>query len=263
MRVALLQHDIAWEDPASNFADLAPRVAVAAAAGARLVVLTEMFSTGFSMAAERIAEPHNGPSAQFLRRQATAHGVWVCGSVPERSAADVTRGGVGERPGNVLILASPSGELHRYTKIHPFSFAGEDQHYRAGTDFLTIDIEGVRTSFFVCYDLRFADEFWARAGLTDLYVVVANWPAARRLHWQTLLHARAIENQAYVVGCNRVGEGDGQAYVGDTRVIDPLGEILAAASSQPTMLLADIDALMVKDVRTRFPFLVDRRSGRP
>ena len=251
MKVAAVQHDIVWEDPDANFAHLAPLVAAAAAQGARLVVLTEMFATGFSMAAGRIAEPTGGPSSAFLAACAAEHGVWVCGSIPERRD--------GGRPCNQLVLAAPDGSAHRYAKIHPFSYAGEHEHYEAGTTTLTVDVEGVRVSPFVCYDLRFPEELRDVAEATDLYVVVANWPAPRRRHWQVLLQARAIENQAYVVGVNRVGRGDGLDYAGDSMIVDPMGEVLASAAGGEAVLVADVDPAVVDDVRTSLPFLADRR----
>lgn len=180
MKVAAIQHDIVWEDPDANFAHLAPLIADAAAQGARLAVLSEMYSTGFSMAADRIAEPAGGASSAFLAEQATTHGMWVCGSLPERAEGAA-------RPSNCLVLAGPDGTILRYSKIHPFSFAGEHDHYEAGDKHVTVMVEGVRLSLFVCYDLRFADEFWALAGDTDCYIVVANWPALRREHWNTLV----------------------------------------------------------------------------
>jgi len=253
MRVAAIQSDIAWEDPSANFARLRPWVAAAAAAGARLVVLPEMFACGFSMATERVREPQDGPSARFLAEQAQQHGLWICGSIPEAPEGAA-------RPYNTLVLASPGGQvLHRYRKIHPFSFAGEHEHYGAGDRHVTVDIEGLRCTLFVCYDLRFADEFWARADDTDAYIVVANWPERRRRHWTTLLQARAIENQAYVVGVNRVGHGNGVDYTGDSRIIDPWGEILAAGAGGETMLLADLKPAAVQDAREKFPVLKDRR----
>jgi omega-amidase len=112
---------------------------------------------------------------------------------------------------------------------------------------------------FVCYDLRFADEFWGLAPDTDVYLVPANWPEARREHWMTLLRARAIENQAYVVGVNRVGSGGGVDYCGDTRIVDPLGEVLASASRVETLVVADVSTEHVAAVRDRFRFLADRR----
>jgi predicted amidohydrolase len=253
IRVAGVQHDIVWEDRDANFARLAPQIAAAASAGARLIALTEMFSTGFSMDADRVAEPTGGPSATFLGEQAAAHGIWVCGSVPERDP------GVA-KPANRFLLAGPDGTVHRYDKIHPFSYAGEQEHYAAGSALVTVPVDDVAVSLFVCYDLRFADEFWAVADRTDLYVVVANWPESRRLHWQTLLRARAIENQAYVLGVNRVGAGGKLTYAGDSCVIDPMGEVLASAAGTETLVLADVDPEVVRATRKRFPFLADRRS---
>jgi predicted amidohydrolase len=252
MRIAGVQHDIAWEQRDTNFAHVAPMVEQAAAAGARLVALTEMFSTGFSMASERIAEPDDGPSTQFLREQAKRHDIWVCASIPVRAPERA-------QPVNRLVLAGPDGRLHHYDKIHPFSYSGEHEHYDAGDGFLTVEIEGLRVSFFVCYDLRFADEFWVRAPATDCYVVVANWPESRREHWRALLTARAIENQAYVVGVNRVGNARDIAYAGDSTIVDPLGETLVRAARTETVISATVERSEVEKIRAEFPFLQDRR----
>ncbi len=252
MKVAAVQHDIVWEDRDANFERLAPMIAAAAAQGARLVVLTEMFSTGFSMDTKKIAEPVDGPSTRFLVEQAQQHNVWVCGSLPERPVEQAL-------PYNQFVLAAPDGTTHRYAKIHPFSYAREQERFAAGSKFMTVDVDGVRVSLFVCYDLRFADEFWALAHDTDCYLVVANWPESRREHWRALLVARAIENQAYVVGVNRVGSGGGLDYVGDSRIVDPLGEVLAEAAGREVVLSADVDPARVSEVRTEFPFLADRR----
>jgi predicted amidohydrolase len=256
--VAALQHDIVWEDPNANFTRLAPMIESAAADGARLIVLTETYSTGFSSRTDHIAEPVDGPSTRFLAAQASTHGVWLCGSLPERRPGDA-------RPVNCLVLAGPGGELHRYAKLHPFTHAGEHERFASGDAPVTVDVEGVRCSLFVCYDLRFADDFWPLAPATDCYVVVANWPAARRTHWSILLRARAIENQAYVVGVNRAGSGGGLDYAGDSAVIGPFGEELAVAPDAGDVgpevaLVADVDPAHVADVRARYPFLADRRS---
>lgn len=258
MRVAGLQYDIVWEDRAANFGRLDSWIARAAGAGARLLALPEMFAVGFSMATERIAEPWDGPTVEFLRRQAARHGLWLAGSLPElprgaTSAADF-------KPANTLVVAGPGGELHRYAKIHPFSHAGEDLHYQAGERHVTLEIEGLRLTLFVCYDLRFADEFWDCAEGTDAYLVVANWPETRRHHWQSLLVARAIENQAWVVGINRVGQGGSLRYAGDSRIVDPRGEVVAEAARQEALLVADLDPQAVADVRRELPFLRDRRQ---
>jgi predicted amidohydrolase len=251
MRVAAVQHDIVWADRDANFAALSPLIREAAANGARLVVLTEMFSTGFVVDRDDIGEPAGGPSSAFLSSMATEFGIWVCGSCPEVADGD-------PRPYNSFVVAAPDGTQHRYSKIHPFTYGGEDRHFRAGESHVTIDIEGIRTSLFVCYDLRFADEFWALAQRTDLYLVPANWPVSRREHWMSLLRARAIENQSWVVGVNRVGSGGKLDYVGDSRIIDPLGNETVAGDGQ-CIVYADVTAESVAQTRERFPFLQDRR----
>lgn len=256
LRVAAVQHDIVWHDRDANFAALGPRVAAAAAGGAGLVLFTETFSTGFSFDTPGIGEPEGGPSSRFLAAQAAEHQLWVGGSCPE-IAPDATADD--QRPSNVFVLAGPDGTIHRYRKIHPFSHADEEKYVRAGTEFVTVEVGGLRLSLFVCYDLRFADEFWATAGNTDVYLVVANWPEARRHHWMSLLLARAIENQAYVVGVNRVGTGGRLRYRGDSRIVDPMGEVLAAAAEQETLLLGDVDAAVVEKTRRELPFMDDRR----
>lgn len=255
MIIAALQTDIVWEDRQANFDRLDPQLATAAAAGARLIVLPEMFAYGFSMNTAAIAEPFDGPSVGFLRERARALGVWICGSVPELPEL-----GKPGKPANTLVLVGPDQQLHRYRKRHPFRFANEHQHYAAGDADLTVEIEGLRVSTLICYDLRFADDFWALADRTDLFVVVANWPAKRREHWRTLLRARAIENQAWVIGLNRVGEGGGVEYSGDSMIIDPWGEVVCSASRDPIALVAEVDAARVRAARSKFPVLQDRRS---
>jgi predicted amidohydrolase len=256
VRIAAIQHDIVWGEREANFAHLAPLVRAAAASGARLALLTETFSTGF-VTDRPIGEPEGGPSSQFLVAQAAEHGLWVGGTCPEIPAD----AGDDQRPYNSFVLASPTGEVHRYRKIHPFTYGGEDTHFRAGEQLITIEIEGLRVSPLVCYDLRFADEFWQLGRATDVFLVPANWPESRRVHWQALLQARAIENQTYVVGCNRVGEGGGLSYSGDSRIVDPLGELLVTAARTESILLADVSAAHVAATRERFQFLRDRRTG--
>ena len=253
MRVTAIQHDIAWEQPVATFEIVRPMIAEAAESGAEMIVLTEMFSTGFSMNAPEIAEPLDGPAASFLADQAVDLGVTMVGSVATRHPSF-------ELPVNLATIAHPDGEVHHYAKIHPFSFAGEDQHYSPGTAFCTVEIKGISYTFFICYDLRFADEFWATASVTDCYVVLANWPAARQSHWDALLRARAIENQAYVLAANRVGkDGNGLDHRGGSTLIDPLGEIVAVAYDDPAIVVGDVDPNRVAEIRAQFPFAADRR----
>jgi predicted amidohydrolase len=253
MRIAAVQHDIVWEDRDANFERLAPQVGRAVGAGAELVLLTETFSTGFSMT-PGIGEAEGGPSARFLAGQAAEHGVWMAGTCPEIAPGE-------ELPYNSFVLAGPDGTMHRYRKLHPFTHAGEHERFRAGEKPVTVEVGGLRITPFVCYDLRFADVFWKVAPETDVYLVPANWPSPRRQHWQTLLQARAIENQAYVVGCNRVGTaGDGTEHAGDSRIVSPMGELLATAAAVETVVVADVDPAEVAATRDRLRFLPDRRG---
>ena len=251
MKVAAIQHDITWENAAATREQVRPLIAQAAQAGARLIVLTEMFATGFTMYPERIAEDEGGPNEQFLREQARLHDAYVIASIAQRGPDGKFR--------NNAVVAGPDGATRRYAKIHPFSYSGEHEHYTAGTDFLTVDVDDLRVSVFVCYDLRFADEFWALAQHTDLYVVPANWPEPRREHWRALLRARAIENQSYVLGVNRVGTVKELNHVGDSAIIDPLGRTLVEASRGEAVLVAEVSPEVVTQTRSAFPFLPDRR----
>lgn len=249
MKVALVQHDIEWEERDATLAHLESTVSVAARSGAELVVLTEMFAVGFSMATDKVAEAPDGPTSQWLARQAELLGVHICGSIP--TAAD----GIAT---NRFTLAGPDGILQTYDKRKPFSYGGESEHYGSGGASVTWDVGGVRLTPFVCYDLRFADLWWERGPGTDLFVCVASWPAPRKHHWRSLLIARAIENQAFVVGCNRVGEGGGLEYAGGSVVVDPMGEVVADAGDGEEIVMAEIDPANVGEIRAALPFLLDR-----
>ena len=253
MLVAAIQHDVVWEDQPATCAHLEPLIAEAADRGAGLAVLTEMYSTGFSIAADRIAEDPDGPSVRFLHECAERHGMWGGGSVPVADRPDAL-------PVNRFVVAGPDGTRHHYDKRYPFSYAREDEHYRAGDQRVTVELDGVRVTLTTCYDLRFSDVYWEPAPDTDCYLVVANWPDTRRNHWRTLLRARAIENQAYVVGVNRMGADPKLAYTGDSAVIDPAGETLAEAEpGVEAVLVAEVDPGRVAEVRAAFPFMADRR----
>ncbi len=251
MHIAAIQHDIIWEDRTSNLARLTAPIDVAARGGSRLVVLAEMFPTGFSMNTAVVAEPFDGPTTAFLMAQARDHDCWIGGTF-----ACITD--EHELPTNRFVVAAPDGELHYYDKIHPFTYANEHTVYRPGQRTVTVTIDEVRCTLFICYDLRFATEFWETALRTDLYVVPANWPNTRAQHWQALLTARAIENQANVVGVNRVGTAATLRYDGHSMIVDPLGRSLASAAHGETVLFAEINADVVAETRTQFPFLADR-----
>jgi len=250
MQVAGIQLDIAWEDPQTNFVRANEFSAQAAAAGARLVVLPEMFATGFSMRAEAMAR-HADATFDCLTSIATTHSVYVLGGLVVPGA---------ERPQNIAVVIDPAGnEVTRYSKIHPFSMAGEDQHYTAGRELVTVEIEGVRVTPLICYDLRFSELFRAAAGRTDLFVVIANWPIMRALAWRTLLAARAIDTLAFVLGVNRVGMAEDLQHRGDTSLYDPLGEVLASRAHQEGLILGSVDVDSVQRIREQLGFLNDRR----
>jgi predicted amidohydrolase len=250
IRTALIQFDITWEERARNHERAGILLAQAAAAGARLAILPEMFSTGFSMKGESVAEEPGGETGAWLQATAAELGLWIVAGVAERETP---------LPRNTAHVVSPRGEVVRYAKIHPFSFAEEDKHYAGGDRVVTVVVDGVRVTPLVCYDLRFPEPFRLAAHETDLFVVIANWPERRRAHWQTLLRARAIENLAYVAGVNRVGDGDGFHYAGDSALVSPWGETLAGGAESETVFVADVDPAAVKDARTKFPALRDRK----
>ncbi|MEP6993681.1 MAG: carbon-nitrogen family hydrolase [Acidobacteriota bacterium] len=250
MQVALVQMDLAWEDVEENHRRARRRLEEAKSRGARLALLPEMFCTGFSMDANRIAQPPGGASETFLRETARDLSLWILASIPEAGQP---------RPRNMAILAAPDGKVARYAKIHPFSFGGEHRVYAGGDRVVTVDVEGVRVTPLVCYDLRFPEPFRLAAAETDLFAVVANWPDARRDAWRTLLKARAIENLCYVAGVNRAGEGGGLRYAGDSAVISPWGEVLVEGDAAEAVLLCEVDPAVVRETRAKFPALDDRR----
>ena len=253
MKIALIQIDLVWERPTENHRLAERWIREAAALGARVAVLPEMFTCGFSMRAGALAEPEGGPTETWMQETAAGLGLWIIGGVPQQSP---------EGPRHRALLVGPDGSVQRYTKLHPFSFAEEERHYTAGDAPVSWTVEGLRITPFICYDLRFPEVFRETVDGTDLYVVIANWPERRRAHWQALLRARAIENLAFVAGVNRIGDGDGLHYSGDSALISPWGESVVGASEQAAVLVADVDPAVVREARERFPALKDRRALR-
>lgn len=248
MKVAGVQTDIAWEDPAANF----DRVVAAGTGGARLVALPEMFATGFTMNAAKVA-PLADSVRGFLSDRARETGTFLIGGYAE--AGD-------PRPRNACSIHDPGGhEILHYQKIHPFTLAGEEEHYDGGTSLATATVEGVRVTPVICYDLRFPELFRIAAERTDLFVVIANWPAKRSHPWRTLLMARAAENQCYVLGVNRVGVGGGEPHSGDSMLVDPFGNPIDEASDEPAVVIGEVDPALVASARKHFSFLADRRPN--
>ena len=254
-RLAVVQSDIVAGRPAENVERAAAQVEVAVRdRGARVVSLPEMFSTGYDWASLLdAAEPLSGPTVECFRDLCRRLGVWLLlGSLPERRA-DGTY--------NTSVLIADTGEIAgQYSKIHLFSLMDEPRYLRPGNGPTVVDTPLARVGLTVCYDLRFP-ELYRRLCLdgAELIFVPAEWPHPRAPHWETLLRARAIENQVFVVGNNRVGRDGEVAYCGRSQIIDPWGRILSRADEEPTILTADVDLADVHAARQRMPCLADRR----
>lgn len=237
MRVALHETDTAWQDPAEN------RARVEAALGsAELAVFPELTFSGFTM--EPVPDPEAEP---FLQRLAARRG------------QALIAGYVGDGPANVAVAVDRNGRVvGRYEKLHPFSYAGEHEHYRAGDALPVFELDGLKAAVLICYDLRFPEAFREAAlhGAEAIFVI-ANWPKARVHHWRALLVARAIEDQCYVVGVNRVGSDPEVEYESSSMAVDPMGEVLLEGPGT-----VDLDPARVAEVRSEFPFLKDVRTDR-
>ena len=254
MNVAAVQFDIAWENKAANFSRVRSLLASAPPAPGSLIVLPEMFSTSFSMNLAVTRQSGVREDETFLATLAREHRAFVVGGVVSRGDGAMGR--------NESVAFSPKGELlARYVKIHPFSLGGELQGHEAGRQVVMFECAGFNAAPFVCYDLRFPEIFRAAALRgANLFIVIALWPVKRQHHWLTLLQARAIENQAYVIGVNRIGVEPQFTYAGRSVVVDPHGVIIADAGEQERVLSATIELGTVASWRRDFPALRDARN---
>lgn len=254
--VSLVQFDTVWHDPAANVAKAGALVAQAAAGGARVVVLPELFTTGFTMEPAAFAEPLPGPTSDTVAAWARRHNVFIVGTVPERGAS---------LPHNTAFVVGPDGQcVASYRKLHPFSFGDENNHYAPGRDLCVFDLDDVSCALQICYDLRFPETFRALADRgVECTFVVANWPTRRVSHWSALLVARAIENQMAVCGVNRVGQDPNVAYPGASAIVSEQGELLAAGGSSEGLVSAVLDFGRLREWRRVFPALRDRRRDVP
>jgi predicted amidohydrolase len=255
MNLFAVQLDIVWEDKAANFARVGALLASATPAPGSLVVLPEMFATGFSMNLDLTRQRSDREDETFLAALARKHRVFVIGGVVSEGAAPLGR--------NQAVAFSPDGSLlARYTKIHPFSLGAEAEAHECGKEIVIFGCGGFVVAPFVCYDLRFPEIFRAAARRgANLFIVIALWPVKRQQHWLTLLQARAIENQAYVVGVNRVGTEPNYSYAGRSVVIDPHGVIIADAGEREQVLTTMIDPEVAAAWRRDFPALRDAHWG--
>lgn len=251
MNVTIVQTDLIWEDKAANLQQLAEQF-LRQSLSTDLVVLPEMFTTGFSMNPSPLAEEMHGPTLVWLQEQAALLDAAITASFIAKDRGQFY---------NRLIWMFPDGTYEYYDKRHLFTLAGEDEHYTAGQDRLLIEWKGWKICPLICYDLRFP--VWSRNRMEyDLLLYVANWPERRRHHWQSLLVARAIENQAYTIGVNRVGkDGKDIAYSGDSCLIDYAGETRVKLGFQEAMITVKLDKQSQDKYRKRYAFLADQDSS--
>jgi omega-amidase len=254
MNVIACQLDIVWEDKPANHAKVIQLLEEAQPAPGSLVVLPEMFATGFSMRTAMITDSISQETQRFLADTARSFGIYLLGGVVTTGRAGLGR--------NECVGYNPQGEeFVRYCKLHPFTYGGESQHYEAGERIVTFEWAGFTVAPFICYDLRFPEIFRAavRQG-ANLFTVMANWPVTRINHWNCLLQARAIENQACVVGVNRCGIDPTLPYSGQSQIINARGEQLAVADGFESTIQADLCLSEVVNYRTNLPFLADLRE---
>jgi len=254
MKIYGCQFDIAWENKSENFRRIRALLDKRRLAAGSLLVLPEMFATGFSMNAAAIAEPDHGPTDDFLRSLAKEKGIHVLGGLVRTAP----RG----RFLNEAVCYAPTGRrVARYDKLHLFSPGDESKHYAPGSEIALFSWRKCKVALAICYDLRFPELFrMAVQRGANVLVVIANWPAKRQSHWTALLRARAIENQAYVIGVNRCGKDPRHDYHGGSAVINPWGQTMAEAGRGETLMSAQLDVNAIKKIRSDFPVLRDIRS---
>jgi omega-amidase len=256
LNITTVQTQLHWEDKSANLQMLEEKIN-AIQDKTEVVVLPEMFSTGFSMKPEELAETMDGPSVLWMKKIAAAKKIILTGSLIIQEGGNYY---------NRLIWMLPTGQYGAYDKRHLFAYGDEDEHYAAGNKRLIASAKGWRINLMVCYDLRFP--VWARQSSShatqanrsdtyeyDILIYVANWPERRNHAWKTLLQARAIENQCYVVGVNRVGnDGNNIYHSGDSMIIDPMGAVLHTKSHEEDIHTVTLTRDTLEEVRNKFPF---------
>jgi predicted amidohydrolase len=247
------QFDLVWEDAPRNVAAVESWLEQHCPEPDSLVVLPEMFSSGFTMNPAAVAQPEQGATELRMADWARRYGVWLVGGLAVRQP---------ERSTNEAVVVGPDGGVAvRYRKQRPFSPGGEASCYAAGHEPVVFDWNGLRVAPFICYDLRFPELFREATARwrPELYVVIASWPDKRVSHWLKLLQARAIEGQAYVLGVNRTGSDPAHRYSGRSVVVDPMGEIVADAGPSAGVAEAVLDLPNLREYRSKLPFLDDQR----
>lgn len=253
LTVSLVQANLHWEDIAANLAMFDEKID-AIKERTEVIILPEMFSTGFSMQPEKLAQTMDGSAVEWMKQKAKQKNAIITGSLIIEEEGQYY---------NRLIWMLPNGQFGTYDKRHRFGFAGEDNHYEAGDKRLIASVKGWKICLTVCYDLRFP--VWSRNTIKedgqpeyDVLVNVANWPERRNVPWKALLQARAIENQCYMIGVNRVGnDGNNIYHSGDTSLIDPVGEIIYQKAHDEDVFTYTLSRQHLDELRGKFPFMKD------
>lgn len=248
MKVALIQTNLVWENALENRSHLAQKI-TGFMEEVDLIVLPEMFSTGFTMHPKEVAETMDGETVAWLQHLAKAKNCAITGSlVIEENGSYFNR----------LVFVFPDGKIEHYDKRHLFSLAGEQKEFTAGKDKLIVDYQGWKICPLICYDLRFP-VFSRNTENYDLLIYVANWPKARKTAWNCLLQARAIENMTYTIGVNRIGKGENKnRYSGDTQIIDSLGNFALEPQQCDCVFFVELDKKRQNRNRKKFGFLNDK-----
>lgn len=262
LTITTIQTQLHWQDKIANLKMFEEKIN-SIKEKTEIVVLPEMFSTGFVIQPEPLAETMDGETVQWMKKVAAKKKIILTGSIIIKET-DLAAQSVPIRYYNRLLWMLPNGEYGYYDKRHRFAFAGEDQNYTAGSKRLIASVKGWKINLLVCYDLRFP--VWSRQSSVekdeleyDLLIYVANWPERRNHAWKTLLQARAIENQSYVIGVNRVGkDGTDLYHSGDSMIIDPLGETLYHKKDEEDIFTITLNKTHLQTVREKFPFWRDR-----
>lgn len=248
MQVLLIQAPLIWENPKLNRDSFQEKIN-AVSENLDLIVLPEMFTTGFTMNPSAVAETMQGETVLWMQSLAKAKNCAITGSVVIEQAGNFY---------NRMLFVFPSGEIQHYDKRHLFTLAGEEKVYTAGTQKLIVDYLGWKICPFVCYDLRFP-VFSRNVENYDLLIYVASWPKIRTNAWDALLKARAIENMSYVIGVNRTGvDHNGHAYMGHSQVVDYLGDYVVEPYEADAVLKATLDKSKLIEVRKKLGFLNDQ-----
>lgn len=251
MKVALAQMDIIWEDKEKNKNKILDFITEAKGLNVEFIVFPEMTLTGFSMNIDLIGEI-NGETIEWFKDVAKHYSINIGFGCVEKIE--------GKTGKNKFIIVNAEGIIiSDYTKIHPFSYGLEDKYYKNGENIELSKINEFTVSTFICYDLRFPEIFQIASNKAELIVVAANWPESRKEHWISLLKARAIENQCYILGVNRFGYGNNIFYSGNTMIVSPYGNILVECEGKELLLTYDIDIKEVLDLRNKFPLKNDRK----